>query len=91
MHYAGFGGGSYKMTSVKMMKASSAFLICRMKAAECGCKVEVFQDCRIRRLLEACSCVPWEVQESFGRNKYFSDLKRISMGAVPNFQRQRLY
>ena len=58
-NYAGFGRGSYKMTSVKRMTATKAFL--DMPSQNRGCNVELFQDCRTRRLLKACNCVPWEI------------------------------
>ena len=80
-NYAGFGGGSYRMTSVKRMTASSAFL--DMPYENRGCQVELFQDCRTRRLLEACKCVPMEVQESFGTNKEFFRQQEEMKGCSP--------
>ena len=69
------------MTSVKRMTASSAFL--DMPYENRGCKVELFQDCRTRRLLEACKCVPREVQESFGTNKEFFRQQEEMKGCSP--------
>ena len=63
-NFKGFGGGSYKMTAVKRMTATNAFL--DMPFEDRGCEVELFQECKTRRLLEECKCVPWEVLEVFG-------------------------
>merc|ERR1712192_60382 len=53
--------------AVKRMTATSAFL--DMPYEHRGCNVELFQDCKTRRLLKACQCVPWELGESFGTCK----------------------
>ena len=71
-NYAGFGGGSYKMTAVKRMTTTSAFL--DMPYKNRGCNVEFFEDCRTRRLLKACNCVPWEVAESFRTYREYYNL-----------------
>ena len=57
--YAGFGGGRYKMTDVKRMKAKDDFL--RMAFKDRGCEVELYEDCQTKRLVEKCGCVPWEI------------------------------
>ena len=57
--HIGFGGGVYTMTDVKRMTAKSDFLLMPLK--ERNCEVEMYQDCRTRKLLEECNCVPWEV------------------------------
>ena len=57
--FTGFGGGVYTMTNVKKMKAKTDFL--KMPLKERNCEVELYEDCRTRRLLELCECVPWEV------------------------------
>ena len=57
--YIGFGGGSYMMTVVKRMTAKKDFL--KMPLKERNCEVELYDDCRTRKLLEECNCVPWEV------------------------------
>ena len=57
--YIGFGGGIYKLTDVKRMKASNDFL--KMPLKNRKCEVELYEDCRTRNLLEECNCVPWEV------------------------------
>ena len=57
--FTGFGGGIYTMTNVKKMKAKTDFL--KMPLKERNCEVELYEDCRTRRLLELCKCVPWEV------------------------------
>ena len=57
--YIGFGGGIYTMTVVKRMTATKDFL--KMPLEDRNCEVELYEDCRTRRLLEECNCVPWEV------------------------------
>ena len=57
--YTNFGGGVYMMTAVKRMRSQDAFL--EMPFAQRNCEVELYEDCRTRRLLRQCNCVPWEV------------------------------
>ena len=57
--YKDFGGGTFKMVSVKRMSAKKDFL--QMPLEDRECEVEQFEDCRTRRLLEECKCVPWEL------------------------------
>ena len=57
--YVGFGGGIYKMTVVKRMTAKKDFLTMPLKDRDC--EVEFYEDCRTRKLLEECNCVPWEL------------------------------
>ena len=57
--YVGFGGGIYTMTVVKRMVANEHFL--SMPLEDRNCEVELFEDCRTRKLFELCGCVPWEV------------------------------
>ena len=57
--YIGFGGGTYKMTVVKKVTAKEDFL--KMPLAARKCDVELYEDCRTRKLLEECNCVPWEL------------------------------
>ena len=57
--YVGFGGGIYMMTVVKRMTAKKDFL--KMPLKDRNCEVELYEDCRTRKLLEACNCIPWEV------------------------------
>ena len=57
--YTHFGGGVYTMTAVKRMRAQDAFL--EMPPAQRNCKVELYEDCRTRKLLGECNCVPWEM------------------------------
>ena len=57
--YVGFGGGRYKMTVVKRMKAKADFL--GMEFEDRNCEVELYENCRTRKLIEKCSCVPWEI------------------------------
>ena len=58
--YVGFGGGSYQMTDVKRMTAKEDFL--KMPLKDRNCEVELYEDCRTRKLFEYCNCVPWEMQ-----------------------------
>ena len=58
--YVGFGGGRYKMTSVKKMTATSDFL--NMAFEDRKCEFESYEDCKAKKLLQNCGCVPWEVQ-----------------------------
>ena len=57
--YVGFGGGSYVMTAVKRMTATEDFL--KMSLKDRNCKLELYEDCRTRKLIEECSCVPWDL------------------------------
>ena len=57
---ARFGGGSYKMTSVKNVKGTEAFL--NMPENERQCVQERAEKCQNRELLKHCNCVPWELQ-----------------------------
>ena len=59
--YTGFGGGIYTMAVVKKMTATEDFL--GMPLKDRRCEVESFEDCRTKKLLEACNCVPWEVSQ----------------------------
>ena len=54
-----FGGGIFKMTDVKRMTAKSDFLSMSYKDRQC--EVELFQDCKTKKLFKECNCVPWEV------------------------------
>ena len=60
--YTGFGGGIYKMTDVKRMTAKEDFL--KMPLKDRNCEMELYEDCRTRRLMETCNCVPWELTGS---------------------------
>ena len=42
------------------MTAKPDFL--KMPFKERNCEVELYEECRTRKLLEECECVPWEVQ-----------------------------
>ena len=57
--YTGFGGGIYKMSVVKRMTAKDDFL--KMELKDRKCEVELYEDCRTRKLFEECNCVPWEL------------------------------
>ena len=54
-----FGGGVYTMTVVKRMRAHGAFL--EMPLTQRNCKEELYEDCRTRKLLRECKCIPWEL------------------------------
>ena len=57
--FVGFGGGSYILTVVKKMTATTDFL--KMPLRDRHCEVELYEDCRTRKLLEECNCAPWEL------------------------------
>ena len=57
--YIGFGGGIYKMSVVKRMTAKEDFL--KMDLKDRKCEVELYEDCRTRKLFKECNCVPWEI------------------------------
>ena len=57
--YTGFGGGIYTMTDVKKITAMEDFL--EMPSKDRQCAIEDYEDCRTRKMLEECDCVPWEV------------------------------
>ena len=54
-----FGGGYLIMTDVKRMTATDDFL--KLSLKDKRCEEELFEDCRTRKLLEKCNCMPWEV------------------------------
>ena len=47
------------MTAVKRMTATEDFL--KMSLKDRNCKLELYEDCRTRKLMEECSCVLWEL------------------------------
>ena len=59
--YINFGGGIFAMSVVKRMTAKEDFL--KMELKDRNCEVELYEDCRTRKLLEKCNCVPWEVSK----------------------------
>ena len=56
--YISFSGGIYMMTVVKRMTAKKDFL--KMPLKDRNCEVELYEDCRTRKLFEECKCIPWE-------------------------------
>ena len=54
-----FGEGAYKMSAIKKMKATDAFL--NMLMMDKKCQVEPFEECRTQALLRECNCVPFEI------------------------------
>ena len=59
--FEGFGEGLFTITDVKRMTATDDFL--KMPLKDRKCNVELYEDCKTRRLLEECNCVPWEIPE----------------------------
>ena len=57
--YVNFGGGIFMMSVVKRMTAKEDFL--KMPLEDRNCEVELYEDCRTRKMLEHCGCVPWEM------------------------------
>ena len=49
------------MTGVKKMTTKEDFL--KMALEDRNCEVELFEDCKTRKLLKECNCVPWEMSE----------------------------
>ena len=87
--YINFGGGIYKMTVVKRMTATDDFL--QMSLTERNCEVELYEDCRTRKLLEECNCVPWEIP-GYQVSKLKSPRIAFVSGHEEMFtKRQRLY
>ena len=58
--FAGVGGGSYQLTSVKNVKGTDAFL--DMEESERQCVHERTEECQNRKMYEKCKCVPQEFQ-----------------------------
>ena len=54
-----FGGGMFSMTLVKKMTAKTDFL--EMPLEERECDVDLYEDCRTKKLIKECNCVPWEL------------------------------
>ena len=54
-----FGGGTYILSAVKKMAGTADFL--KMPVEKRKCDIELYEDCRTRKLLDKCHCVPWEV------------------------------
>ena len=57
--FAKVGAGSYKMTSVKNVKGTDAFL--GMEESERQCRQEKAEECKNRKIYEKCNCVLWEL------------------------------
>ena len=82
--YVGFGGGSYQMSDVKRMTAKEDFL--KMPLKDRNCEVELYEDCRTRKLLKECDCVPWElpgVQVKFENKNNNLDPKDVGRFSMP--------
>ena len=59
--FKGFGEGLFTITDVKRMTATDDFL--KMPLKDRKCNVELYEDCKTRRLLEECNCVPWAIPQ----------------------------
>ena len=59
--FNGFGAGIYTMTDVMRMTLKEDFL--EMPSKHNKCNIEFYEDCRTRRLLQECSCVPWDLPD----------------------------
>ena len=82
--YVGFGGGRYKMTAVKRMTATSDFL--EMAFEDRKCELELYDNCKAKRLLDNCGCVPWEVPHKQVLFLPINDLSRgMFFSATPKF------
>ena len=57
--YIHVGGGTFTMTLVKKMTGKPDFL--DMPPEKRECEVELYDDCRTRKLIRECNCVPWEL------------------------------
>ena len=55
-----FGGGAYKMTDVKKMTSNDDFLKMPFDTINCDAR-EFYEDCKTRKLLELCDCIPREM------------------------------
>ena len=55
----GYGEGTYKMSVVKRMTVTNAFL--RMPMKDRKCQLELYEECRTKALLKECNCVPLEM------------------------------
>ena len=75
-----YGHGTYKMTSVKRMRATSDFL--GMDQGTRNCELETYEECRTRHLMEICNCVPWELKQQRikVRPKFFIQFVIFRMG-----------
>ena len=58
--YFHFGGGINTMTLIKNLRSSRAFL--EIPLVQRNCEAELYEACRTRKLVEECSCVPWEMR-----------------------------
>jgi len=60
-------GGIFTLTDVKRMRSTDAFL--EMPLAQRKCEAELYEECRTRKLLGECGCVPWEMPGFQGMKK----------------------
>ena len=77
------------MTAVKRMTSKKDFL--GMPLKDRNCEAELYEDCKTRKLLEKCNCVPWEMP-GYEVNKFFkTTVTDLSGFGKVQPQRQRLY
>ena len=57
--FNGFGGGQYWMTAVKQMTSKGDFL--GMDFNDRNCVTDLYEDCKAKKLVQECGCVPWEM------------------------------
>ena len=57
--FDGFGGGQYWLAAVKKMTPKKGFL--GMDFRDRNCVTEPYEDCKAKKLVQDCGCVPWEM------------------------------
>ena len=75
-----YGHGTYKMTSVKRMRATRDFL--GMDQGARNCELETYEECRTRHLMDKCRCVPWELQHIKVRTKILNSFLVFQEGPI---------
>ena len=75
------------MTDVKRMTAKDDFL--KMPLKDRDCFIELYEECRTKRLMEECNCAPWELQTEFqvDRNIKFKKQVGVTFGAIEEASR----
>ena len=66
------------MTAVKRMTSKKDFLGIPLK--DRNCEAELYEDCKTRKLLEECNCVPWEMPGYEVNNSFKASIKETSQG-----------
>ena len=57
--FVGYGEGQYWMTAVKQMTSKKDFL--GMDLRDRNCVTELYEECKTKKLVHECGCVPWEM------------------------------